>query len=68
MTETEWLLTLCMAGIILLFSVTDNISCSLFFPNTLRSIQLTSRKPYIRQNIIEYPPLPHIKIIDVASL
>ena len=30
-TETGWLLTLCMAGIILLFSVTDNISCSLFF-------------------------------------
>ena len=31
-TETEWLLTLCIAGIILLFSVTDDISCSLFSP------------------------------------
>ena len=29
-TETGWLPTLCMAGVILLFSVTDDISCSLF--------------------------------------
>ena len=29
-TETGWLPTLYMAGIILLFSVTDDISCSLF--------------------------------------
>ena len=29
-TETRWLPTLCMARIILLFSVTDDISCSLF--------------------------------------
>ena len=28
--ETGWLPPLCMAGIVLLFSVTDDISCSLF--------------------------------------
>ena len=33
-TETGWLQTLCMAGINLLFSVTDDISCSLFAKNT----------------------------------
>ena len=33
--ETGWLLTLCMAGIILLFSVTDNISSSLFAQSNL---------------------------------
>ena len=35
-TETEWLPTLCMAGIILLFSVTDDISSSLFYKILIR--------------------------------
>ena len=51
MTETGLLPTLCMAGIILLFSVTDDISCSLFGPDIfLRWKIFNPRKLWVLEN------------------
>ena len=52
-TETGWLPTLCTAGINLLFSVTDDISCSLFVQKFRGKSGLPALNNYILISLAE---------------